>query len=119
MQQIAAQLFWTLSNDTPAGSTGQGVQSVQIVVNGKVWAPGGQTNAVQRATVKWAPATGTGSRYYYISGAGYLTSNSVERKPVSITRLGTGYNQIAVSRDGTYLAALHGRRSTRAWSAAS
>ena len=108
MQQIAAQLFWTLSNDTPTGSAGQGVQSVQIVVNGKVWAPGGQTNAVQRATVKWAPATGTGSRYYYVSSAGYLTSNSVGGSPVIITRLSTDYKQIAVSRDGTYLAAIRG-----------
>ncbi len=39
MEQVSAQLFSTLSVAASSGSTGQGVQSVEVVVNGKPWTP--------------------------------------------------------------------------------
>ncbi len=120
MQQISAQLFWTLSNDTPSGSTGQGVQSVEIVVNGKLWVRrAARTNPVQRATVKWAPATGAGSRYYYIDSAGYLTSRQRRRTAGQYARGSapstTRSPSLGTARTWPRYAA---RRSIPAWSAA-
>jgi hypothetical protein len=109
MQQVSAQLWWTLSGANPSDSNGQGVQAVEVVVNGKPWVPpDGQGNPVQRAP-EWKPAYGTSKEFYYISNAGYLTSRpATGGKPLAIEKIGDGYSQIAVSTDGTYLAALHG-----------
>jgi hypothetical protein len=109
MQQVSAQLLSTLSGAAPSGSNNQGVQSVEVVVNGKPWIPPrGQGNPVQRAPM-WHPALGTSKEFYSVDTKGYLTSRtSPASKPVSIARIGTGYSQIAVSPDGAYLAALRG-----------
>jgi hypothetical protein len=108
MAKLSAQLLSTLSG----GSTGQGVQSVEVVVNGKPWVPpDGQGNPVQPTSQwhQWNPPSGTRNEYYYIAN-GYLTSRTAtgQDKPVSLAKIGTGYSQIAVSADGTYLAALRG-----------
>jgi hypothetical protein len=112
MAQVSAQLLSTLSGAAPTGSTGQGVQSVEVVVNGKPWTPPGHGNPIQ-PTSKWNPAFGMSKEYYYVTSGGYLTRCETgctrgQGKPVSLARIGTGYSQIAVSADGTYLAALRG-----------
>jgi len=112
MAQVSAQLLSTLSGAAPTGSTGQGVQSVEVVVNGKPWTPPGHGNPIQ-PTSKWNPAFGVSKEYYYVTSGGYLTRCETgctrgQGKPVSLARIGTGYSQIAVSADGTYLAALRG-----------
>ena len=111
MQQVSAQLLWTLVDDEQTGSPGQGVQSVEVEVNGKPWTPpGGQDNPVQQGQPKeWGPATGASPEFYYVDGAGDLTSRTgTDGKPANLGRIGTGYTQIAVSPDGRYLAALRG-----------
>ena len=112
MAQVSAQLLSTLSGAAPTGSTGQGVQSVEVVVNGKPWTPPGHGNPIQ-PTSKWNPAFGVSKEYYYITSGGYLTRCEIgctrgQGKPVSLARIGAGYSQIAVSADGAYLAALRG-----------
>jgi hypothetical protein len=108
MAKLSAQLLSTLSG----GSTGQGVQSVEVVVNGKPWTPpGGQGNPVQPTSQwrEWDPPSGASPDFYYLASDGYLTRTATgQGKPVSLARIGTGYSQIAVSGDGTYLAALRG-----------
>jgi hypothetical protein len=111
MQQVSAQLLSTLFGAAPSGAHDQGVQSVEVVVNGKPWIPpDGQGSPVQgRGTSKWHEATGTSREFYSVNSKGYLTSRTAPgSKPVSIGSIGTGYSQIAVSPDGTYLAALRG-----------
>ena len=109
MLRISAQLWSTLSDATPGGPNSPGVQSVEVVVNGKPWIPPhSQGNPVQR-TARWHPASSTGTEFYYVNSAGYLTSRTgTSGKPVTMTKIGTGYSQIALSADGTYLAALRG-----------
>jgi hypothetical protein len=108
MAKLSAQLLSTLSG----GSTGQGVQSVEVVVNGKPWTPpGGQGNPVQPTSQwrQWNPPSGASPDFYYVASDGYLTRTAAgQGKPLSLARVGTGYSQIAVSADGTYLAALRG-----------
>jgi hypothetical protein len=109
MRQVSAQLLSTLSDAVPSGSNGQGVKSVEVVVNGNPWVPpGAQDNPVQQKA-DWTPASGTSKEFYSVDSKGNLTSRTpAGDKPVSIARIGTGYSQIAVSADGTYLAALRG-----------
>lgn len=106
MAQISAQLLWTLSS-VQSCSTGQGVQSVEVIVNGTQWIPpNGGDSAVQH-TSQWHPACGQSRNFYYVASDGYLTSRSgAGSKPVA--KIGTGYSQVAVSTDGRYLAALRG-----------
>jgi len=107
--QISAQLLWTLRVAAPSDSHGQGVQSVEVVVNGKPWfPPHGQGNPVQHTTA-WQPASGKSKEFYSVDSKGYLTGRTAPGvKPVSIAKIGTGYSKIAVSPDGMYLAALRG-----------
>ncbi|HEX7164402.1 MAG TPA: LpqB family beta-propeller domain-containing protein [Trebonia sp.] len=109
MARVSAQLLSTLSVATPSGTHGQGVQSVEVVVNGKPWVPPhGQGNPVQHTTA-WHPASGASKEFYSVDSKGYLTSRTAHGdKPVKIAKIGTGYSQIAVSPDGIYLAALRG-----------
>ena len=109
MLQISAQLLSTLSGAAASGSNGQVVQAIEVVVNGKPWIPpDGQGNPVQHTTA-WHPASGQSKEFYSVDRKGYLTSRTApDGKPVSIAKIGTGYSQIAVSPDGTYLAALRG-----------
>jgi Lipoprotein LpqB beta-propeller domain/Sporulation and spore germination len=109
MAQISAQLLSTLSVAAPSNSHGQGVQSVEVVVNGKPWVPPhGQGNPVQHTTT-WHPASGASKKFYSVDSKGYLTSRTASGgKPVSIAKIGTGFGRIAVSPDGMYLAALRG-----------
>jgi Lipoprotein LpqB beta-propeller domain/Sporulation and spore germination len=111
MEQVSAQLLSTLSSNAQSGSAGQGVQSVEVELNGKPWSPPNtQNNPVQRpGTGKWKPATGPSSPFYYVDSAGDLISrNGIAGKPASLGKIGTGYSQIAVSPDGMYVAALNG-----------
>lgn len=107
MAQVSAQLLSTLSVAAPSDSHGQGVQSIEVVVNGKPWVPPhGQGNPVQHTT-SWHPASGESKEFYSVDSKGYLTSRTAPGgKPVSIAKIGTNYSQIAVSPDGIYLAAL-------------
>ncbi len=107
MQQVSAQLLYTL---TGSGESGPTVQSVELSVNGKPWPPpGSDLNPVQQLhQSKYAPATGASSQYYYVDGTGDLmsTDTSQQNKTVKLAHIGTGYTQIAVSPDKEYVAAL-------------
>jgi Lipoprotein LpqB beta-propeller domain/Sporulation and spore germination len=106
MQEVSAQLLWTL---IPSGGSGPAVQSVQLSVNGKPWSPPGPApDPVQQLhQSKYTPASGSSSLFYYVDSAGDLMSRtSSTAKPVKVAHIGTGYTQIAVSPDKQYVAAL-------------
>ena len=106
MQQVSAQLLYTLIG---SGGSGPAVQSVQLSVNGKPWSPpGSYPNPVQQLhQSKYTPANGASSPFYYVDGAGDLLSRtSSVSKPVKVAHIGTGFTQIAVSPDRQYVAAL-------------
>jgi hypothetical protein len=106
MQQVSAQLLWTL---IPSGGSGPAVQSVELSVNGKPWIPqGSDLNPVQQLhQSKYTPASGASSQFYYVDSSGDLLSRtSSTAKPVKVAHIGTGYTQIAVSPDEQYVAAL-------------
>jgi spore germination protein GerM len=107
MELVSSQLLLTLR--TKQSSTAQPVQSVEVEVNGKPWSPpGSQGNPVQtQATVN--PAATSSGVFYYVDSEGYLDSrNGLKGKPVRGAHIGTGFSQIAVSPDATYVAALRG-----------
>jgi Lipoprotein LpqB beta-propeller domain/Sporulation and spore germination len=107
MQQVSAQLLWTLIG---SGQNGPAVQYVELSVNGKPWSPlGSDLNPVQQLheSAKYSPPTGASSLFYYVNSAGnLLSSDGPQGKSQKIAHLGTGYSQIAVSPDGDYIAAL-------------
>jgi hypothetical protein len=110
LQQVSAQLWSTLS--TQSGANGQAVQSIEVLLNGKPWPPPGKNNAVQPSAA-YQPAQGSGSKFYYVTSAGYLVSNTAAGNQVTqFGKIGTQYaqpdTQIAVSPDGDYVAALRG-----------
>jgi hypothetical protein len=111
MQLVSAQLLWTLTGGGQSEASGQQAQSIEVEVNGKVWTPldsqGNPVNPVQ-ASSKKTPALGASTAYYYVDSSGNLTSSSAGGKPVVIAKIGTRFTQIAVSRDGNYVAALAG-----------
>ncbi len=104
LQQISAQLWWTLSG---SGQGGPAVQSIEVSENGKPWIPqNSDENPVQHLPL-YSPPTGTSGEFYYLDGGGNLLSrDGMQGKPVRVGRLGTGFTQIAVSPDGHYVAAL-------------
>jgi hypothetical protein len=107
LEQVSAQLLWTLIG---SGGSGPAVQSVQLSVNGKPWSPkGSDLNPVQQLhQSKYTPANGgASSQFYYVDGAGDLLSRaSSVSKPVKVAHIGTGFTQIAVSPDKQYVAAV-------------
>jgi hypothetical protein len=106
LQQVSAQLLWTLIG---SGGSGPAVQSVQLSVNGKPWSPpGSDLNPVQQLhQSKYTPADGASSQFYYVDGAGDLLSRvSSVGKPLKVAHIGTGFTQIAVSPDKQYVAAV-------------
>ncbi|MGB6571146.1 MAG: GerMN domain-containing protein, partial [Trebonia sp.] len=107
MQQVSAQLLYTLIG---SGGSGPAVQSVQLSVNGKPWSPrGSDSNPVQQLRQsKYTPASGASShQFYYVDSVGDLLSRaSPVSKPVKVAHIGTGFTQIAVSPDKQYVAAL-------------
>jgi hypothetical protein len=107
LAQVSAQLLWTLVG---SGQGGSQVQSVELFVNGQPKYPGNsQGIPVQhQSEASYQPATGVGSVFYYIDSAGYLCRRDgvTGRQVQQIAKIGTGYSQIAVSPDGTYLAAV-------------
>jgi hypothetical protein len=106
MQQVSAQLLYTLIG---SGGSGPAVQSVQLSVNGKPWSPPrSDQNPVQQLNQsKYTPASGASSQFYYVDTAGDLMSRtSSTAQPVKVAHIGTGYTQIAVSPDKQYVAAL-------------
>jgi Lipoprotein LpqB beta-propeller domain/Sporulation and spore germination len=106
MQQVSAQLLYTLIG---SGGSGPAVQSVQLSVNGKPWSPpSSDLNPVQQLhQSKYTPTNGPGSQFYYADGAGDLLSRtSSAGKSVKVAHIGPGYTQIAVSPDQQYVAAL-------------
>ena len=108
LQQVSAQLLYTL---TGSGQSGPAVQSVELSVNGKPWSPkGSDLNPVQQLRQsEYRPPAGASSKYYYLDGAGDLMSTDTsqqQNKTQKLAHLGTGYTQIAVSPDKEYVAAL-------------
>ena len=110
MGQVSSQLLATLSGALQSGS-GQTVQSVEVEVNGKPWSPQDSPgNPVQsQSQASASPATGSTSVFYYVDSQGYLVSRrQAAAKPARIVHIGTGFSQVAVSPDGSRLAALRG-----------
>jgi hypothetical protein len=113
--EVSSQLLWTLVG---SGQGGSQVESVQLNVNGKpYYPPGSPVNPVQNQTqASYGPATGAsasaaGRLVYYLGSGGEVYSNHVGLAGVAgqqtrVAKIGAGYTQIAVSKDGKYLAAL-------------
>lgn len=105
--QVSAQLLSTLST---AGQGTQGVQSVALYIKGKPFIPlGADGNPVQRSPAsQYLPLNGgSGSDFYYIDSRGELLRQfGLGSKPAPVSHIGTGYNSLAVSSDGLYLAVL-------------
>jgi hypothetical protein len=111
MQQVSAQLLYTLIG---SGGSGPAVQSVQLSVNGKPWPPpDSDQNPVQQLRQStYTPANGARSQFYSVDSAGDLLSRaSSVSKPVKVAHIGTGFTQIAVSPDEQYVAALNNNGS--------
>ena len=104
MEQVSAQLLSTLSG---AGQGGQAVQSVEVLQNGKPWIPNGsQDNPVQSKS-SYSPPSGASDTFYYLGPAGVVYSKTgAHGSPVEVAKLTGEFDQIAVSADGKYLAAL-------------
>jgi hypothetical protein len=118
LAQVASQLLWTLVG---SGQGGSQVQSLDLIVNGKQYYPAGSgANYVQnKSQASYGPATGTTATgatatgaspvFYYTDSAGDVYSRDgvgATARQTLIVKLGAGYSQIAVSKDGKYLAAL-------------
>ena len=105
LQQVSAQLWWTLYG---SGQGGPAVQSIEVSENGKPWIPpNSDENPVQRQPL-FNPPKGASSEFYYLDGAGNLMSRDGTQgsKPAKVGHAGRGFSQIAVSPDGRYVAAL-------------
>jgi Lipoprotein LpqB beta-propeller domain len=115
LAQMASQLLWTLVG---SGQGGAQVDSLAMIVNGKQYFPvGTAANPVQnKSQASYGPAadasaTGASPVFYYADSAGDVYSRDgvgATAKQTLIIKLGAGYTQIAVSKDGKYLAALRG-----------
>jgi Lipoprotein LpqB beta-propeller domain/Sporulation and spore germination len=107
MEQVSAQLLWTLSG---SGQGGPAVQSVEVSVNNKPpWSPPNSDENPVQHQVSYSPPTGGSRVLYYLDSAGNLRSfdtQANQAKPGKLAHVGKGYSQIAVSPDGQYLAAL-------------
>jgi hypothetical protein len=102
MGQASGQLIRTLLG---AGQGGQAVQSIEVLLNGKPW-PSGSQDPVQ-STSKYTPASGANGTFYYLGTGGKVFSQAAANgKPVEIEQIAKNFDQIAVSRDGNYLAAV-------------
>lgn len=109
MNQVSAQLLSTLSVTAQDGPSGQSVQSVEILVNGKPWIPPGNHGNPVQPKATYAAPLGKSGKFYYIDSAGYLDSRqNTGGQSDKLAKIGTGYSSIAVSRDGSYVAALRG-----------
>jgi hypothetical protein len=106
MQQVSAQLLSTL---TGSGQGAPAVQSVQVDVNNKPWIPPDSgENPVQHQS-QYSPPTGASSVFYYLDVAGNLWDHdATQGKAGKVSRVGTGFSQIAVSPDHRFIAALRG-----------
>jgi Lipoprotein LpqB beta-propeller domain/Sporulation and spore germination len=104
MQQVSAQLYWTLVG---SGQGAPAVQSVQVDLNNKPWIPlDSGDNPVQHVP-QYNPPTGASSVFYYLDAAGNLWDHdATEGKAGKVGRVGTGFSQIAVSPDHRFIAAL-------------
>jgi hypothetical protein len=111
-EQISAQLLFTLTDSSQAGSE---VKSVELSVNGVPWTPpNSQENPVQQPNqAKYQPPSGGSSAFYYVDSSGWLVEQELADgaptgAPARIVRIGTGYSQIAVSPglSSQYVAAL-------------
>ena len=112
--EVSSQLLWTLVG---SGEGGSQVKSVELVVDGKPFYPAGSpVNAVQiLSQAAYGPAgqpssTAASKEFYYLGSGGEVYSSrlGVTVKPTPIAKIGASYTQIAVSKDGRYLAALRG-----------
>jgi lipoprotein LpqB-like beta-propeller protein/sporulation and spore germination protein len=95
LQQIYAQLYWTLLG---SGQGSPAVQTVNLSVNGKALSsPGTQQPAA--GTPAYQPPSAETGVFYYLDSAGYLVQqNGAQGAPHRIgSSLGKGFTQIAVS----------------------
>ena len=104
--QVSGQLLRTLSG---VGQGGQAVQSIEVLQNGRPWSPPNSHNNPVQSTSIYSPPSGAsnGSTFYFLGSGGVVFSqNGAHGKPIAIEQIGTRFDQIAVSPDGQYLAAV-------------
>jgi WD40 repeat protein len=104
MSEVSGQLLRTLSG---TGQGGQAVQCVTVLRNGKAWMPSDSQNNPVQCTSGYNPASGASGTFYYLGADGQVFSQAgASAKPVEVERISTAINEIAVSPDGKYLAAV-------------
>ena len=117
LQQVSAQLWWTLTSSgqaNQANQANQAVQSVELVLGGKPWIPlNVQQNPVQNQSQYSPPPPAKTGVFYYLDSAGYVVEqNGPQGTPRRIgPSIGKGFSQIAVSPlvgGVQYVAALSG-----------
>lgn len=98
LEQVSAQLLWTLSGSGQAGSA---VQSVELSVNSTPKSPpNSDENPVQQLhQSRYSPPTGASRVFYYLDSAGnLLRGDGTPGQEVKVApHIGAGYSQIAVS----------------------
>jgi Lipoprotein LpqB beta-propeller domain/Sporulation and spore germination len=113
LEQMAAQLAWTLASGPPS------IQSVELEVNGRPLQIGGTQPQLLETYLGWMPASSAGSSLYYIGAGGTVRALSGIGPPGSghlgsVTPVtGTGgtphvppLRSIAVSPDGRWIAGI-------------
>ena len=106
MQQVSAQLYWTLVG---SGQGAPAVQTVQVNLNNKPWIPPDSGENPVQHQPQYNPPTGASSVFYYLDAAGNLWDHdATQGKAGKVSRVGTGFSQIAVSPDHRFIAALRG-----------
>jgi WD40 repeat protein len=107
LEQISAQLLWTLSG------SGQGqplVTSVELALDGRAWIPpAAQGSQGVQHNSSYEPPPGAYRTFYYLDSRGALWSmKGPSADPVKVAGPRTpSLSAIAVSPDGQYLAGLH------------
>jgi Lipoprotein LpqB beta-propeller domain/Sporulation and spore germination len=107
LEQISAQLLWTLSG---LGQGQQLVTSVELSLGGKPWIPPTDpgSQGVQHVSA-YQPAYGANGTFYYLDTRGALSRlKGPTADPVKVAGPRTPtLSAIAVSPDGQYIAGLH------------
>ena len=114
VQEMAAQLVWTLTS--PAYSPAL-IQAVKLKINGHLWAPpGGDTVQGLADYGRYMPRVSRPQNLYYVGTNGAVRMFGQQAHSVAVPgQAGTGavpLSKIAVSMNGHYLAGIGGPAST-------
>jgi Lipoprotein LpqB beta-propeller domain/Sporulation and spore germination len=114
VQEMAAQLVWTLTS--PAYSPAL-IQAVKLKINGRLWAPhAGDTVESLAEYGRYMPRMSRPQNLYYVSSTGAVRMFGQQAHSVALPgQAGTGevqLSKIAVSMNGHYLAGVGGPATT-------